>query len=103
MQVNSWLLKMQITRKVLVTAFISHNSDGWRKGCYRKSSRVSANAGRLKTTDEGTSDQHPLRTFQIIFDAQRVYRRPVPGIRETSDLDMLSQVFLLVRLDSATN
>jgi hypothetical protein len=33
-------------------------------------------------------------TCQIILDAQGTYRHPAPAIRETSDADLLSPVFL---------
>ncbi len=82
----------------MVTAFITLNSGGWRKGWHRKSSRVSPSARRFTTADKGIADQHPFMdlswTCQIILDAHGTYRHPAPAIRETSDADLLSPVFL---------
>ena len=70
----------------MVTAFITLNSGGWRKGWRRKSSHASPSARRFTTADKGIADQHPFMdlswTCQIILDAQGTYRHPAPAIRD---------------------
>src|SRR5260370_218207 len=87
-----------MTRNAMVTAFITLNSGGWRKGWHRKSSHASPSARRFTTADKGFADQHPFMdlswTCQIILDAQGTYRHPAPAIRETSHSDLLTPVFL---------
>src|SRR5260370_17936715 len=68
--------------------------------CHRVYHRTQGDSCR---PTRGPATKIRSRTSQIIIEAQRTHRHSAPAIREPSDSDLLSPVFLLARLDSAIN